>query len=300
VTEASPLPSTVIFISGYGRSGSTVLDMLLSSRLAGVFGAGEIGNLFDELELGSRCECGSRIADCAVWSPVVGFVEDEAALRRAREVTIRGDRIVGQAGPEYFNLWRAVLSRLKAATGCDVIVDSSKVTRTRFRHAARLRAMGVRLVVLHLVRDPEDVVAASREGSNKAIERGEKTGGSLHVLRSIVGWLVGNLGTEHLVRRTGAPRRLVRYELLVESEEYRQALLAWVAEQAGVKPNGSSGPLVGRGHGVSGNRLRRMGSEPIELRRVRAARPKHPLDRATAGLLRVIGRALGYYETARV
>lgn len=295
MTQAAPIPSTVIFISGYGRSGSTVLDMLLSSRLAGVFGAGEIGNLFDELAVGSRCECGARIGDCVVWREVLGSVDHG----RAQQVTAHGERLLGHAGPDYVDLWHGLLSRLKATTGCDVIVDSSKVTRTRFRHAERLRELGARLVVLHLVRDPDDVVAASRKGSNKAIERGQKTGGSLFVLRAIVGWLVGNLGTDHLVRRLGVPRRLVRYEQLVDSEDYRRDLLAWVAEQAGVKPNGSAGALVERGHGVSGNRLRRMGTEPIELRRVQAARPTHPLDRATAAVLRAIGRARGYYAAGR-
>lgn len=299
MTEAAPIPSTVIFISGYGRSGSTVLDMLLSSRLEGVFGAGEIGNLFDELAVGSRCECGAKIADCAVWRRVLGPVGDAAALTRARRLTADGERPMGHAGPDYFELWRGLFARLRAATGCDVIVDSSKVTRTRFRHAERLRALGVRLIVLHLVRDPDDVIAASRKGSNKAIERGQKTGGSLFVLRSIVGWLVGNVGTDHLVRRLGVPSRLVRYEQLVDSEDYRQALLAWVAEQAGVARNGSSGPLVQRGHGVSGNRLRRMGSEPIELRRAQTARPAGLFDRAVAAGLRAVGRRRGYYEASR-
>lgn len=298
MTEAAPIPSTVIFISGYGRSGSTVLDMLLSSRLEGVFGAGEIGNLFDELALGSRCECGEKIGECPVWSQVLGPLGGEARLRRASLVTARAERLWGRAGPEYVGLWREVLSRLRTATGCDVLVDSSKVTRTRFRHAERLRDLGARLIVLHLIRDPEDVVAASRKGSNKAIERGVRTGGSLFVLRSIVGWLVGNLGTDHLVRRLGAAHRLVRYEQLVDSEVYRQALIDWVAEQAGVRANGSSGPLVERGHGVSGNRLRRMGTEPIELRRVQAGRPTHPVDRLTAATLRAIGRARGYYAGA--
>jgi hypothetical protein len=293
----TPIPSTVVFIGGYGRSGSTLLDMFLASRLSGVFGAGELVNLFEELTDGGRCACGAPVAQCEVWGKVAAVAAEQGlSAARAQAITVEGYRPLGHAGSAYFGLWRGLLGRLRQVTGSEVLIDSSKVTRTRLRYGARLHEMGVRMVVLHLVRDPDDVVASARLGSNRAIERGLPTGGSLHVLRGIFGWLIGNLGTQAFARRIGAPRRLVRYELLVQSEDYRRELLEWVAAQAGVTANGTSGAVIARGHGLSGNRVRRAGSGPVELRWSPVRRSAHPVDRMAGTLLRRIGEALGYYE----
>lgn len=65
---------TYLYILGYGRSGSTLLDWLLDTH-SRVIGLGEIGRLpgcfFRPPPPPRFCACGQAIADCAFWGPVV-------------------------------------------------------------------------------------------------------------------------------------------------------------------------------------------------------------------------------------
>lgn len=49
--------SDIVYIAGTGRSGSTLLDMLLSSHPL-AFGAGELSAVFVEWAEGGLCTCG--------------------------------------------------------------------------------------------------------------------------------------------------------------------------------------------------------------------------------------------------
>ena len=58
----------ILFISGWGRSGSTLLDRLLG-QIEGFHSAGEIRYLWDRGLLDDRpCGCGQPVRRCEVWS----------------------------------------------------------------------------------------------------------------------------------------------------------------------------------------------------------------------------------------
>jgi hypothetical protein len=126
----------IIYIAGCGHSGSTVLQMLLTTTGKAV-GLGEIWNIVDENADRSRrrlCSCGARAPDCVFWAPVI---ERMASLGSAAS---RAER------------YRCVLDQVEALFGPDVaVVDSSK----KARHLTALVAEvpGVDLAVLHNIRD---------------------------------------------------------------------------------------------------------------------------------------------------
>jgi hypothetical protein len=52
-----PVKKKILYIAGYSRSGSTILDIILSSHPQ-IFGTGELGYLFDDWIAGTRlCTC---------------------------------------------------------------------------------------------------------------------------------------------------------------------------------------------------------------------------------------------------
>ena len=66
------LPS-VVYIVGYGRSGSTILDIILGQH-ADIFSAGELRNLTTRAWQGNEyCSCQSSLQSCPFWSEVMAL-----------------------------------------------------------------------------------------------------------------------------------------------------------------------------------------------------------------------------------
>ena len=63
-------PVRVVYIMGYGRSGSTVLDTVLGN-VDGVESVGELANVARSGWRGEEpCACGRLARDCSFWSSV--------------------------------------------------------------------------------------------------------------------------------------------------------------------------------------------------------------------------------------
>ena len=61
----------VIYISGIGRSGSTLLDIILSTSEK-VFSVGEIFKYNQMLRENIKCSCGKKVKDCSFWKDFDG------------------------------------------------------------------------------------------------------------------------------------------------------------------------------------------------------------------------------------
>ena len=89
-----PTDPRVLYVAGWGRSGTTVINRLLSS--ADVVGVGELRWLWRRGVLERQtCSCGEPWDRCALWQPVVGQLAKEAGvdvLTLARQMDILGQR----------------------------------------------------------------------------------------------------------------------------------------------------------------------------------------------------------------
>ena len=89
----------VLYIMGWGRSGSTIMDNLLGG-IDGFFSVGELGYLWERgLVEGRRCGCGRLLRDCEVWSEVLreGF----------------GAALGGEVDPEEIVAWQRDVVRVR-------------------------------------------------------------------------------------------------------------------------------------------------------------------------------------------
>jgi hypothetical protein len=131
----------MIYLVGYGRSGSTAVSDLVGSH-RDVFVAGEINYLAESSALGWKCTCGKAIDDCAIWHGSIppstrrfespwGFV---SMLSRRNRVAYRA-------------AWSGSLDSLRERTRRQIILDCSK---TSLRVA--LRPLALRLVVRQHIR----------------------------------------------------------------------------------------------------------------------------------------------------
>ena len=272
----------ILYIMGWGRSGSTVLDNLLGA-MDGFFSAGELRYLWERgLIEGRRCGCGRAIAGCDVWTAVLQrtwggskSVDARTVVSwQARWARVRDTRRLLRlrpGGPLDPTLARLVetLGRLYRGvadvTGERVIVDSSK----RPSDAALLRLVpGVSARFVQLVRDPR-AVAYSWQRHKAQPDRNRPAELVRHgPVDSTLSWIRWNSLAES-VRAKSPPSSslLLRYEDLVARP--RPSLLdvaALVGEAPPALPlEGERTALLEPNHTVSGNPSRfRTGR--VELR----------------------------------
>ena len=150
----------VVYIAGLPHSGSTLLARILGG-VEGFFAAGEVCGLSHWTTNGGLCGCGVALADCPFWQEVLrrSFPDGDGLRRLLPERRwIRGRTLASLVlGRDRARLrvYRADLAKLyraiAAASGCRVIVDSSKSPTFAYILGG---TPGVELFGIHLVRDP--------------------------------------------------------------------------------------------------------------------------------------------------
>jgi Sulfotransferase family len=219
----------ILYIGGWGRSGSTLLARMLA-QVRGMVAVGEVRDIWLRGCLEDRlCGCGVRFYDCDFWSAVGdeafgGWSEvDPSEMLRVRSVVDRPWTMPALLRPglssrldrgaaRYVDVLRRMYEAMSDVSGNGVIVDSSKIPShglllTRIPHA------DVRVV--HLVRDSRGVVFSWQ----KHVRKPDRPADADEMLRygavSASGrYVLYNLLTESL-RRAGAPYLRLRYEDLV-------------------------------------------------------------------------------------
>ena len=219
----------VVYIGGCQRSGSTLLDRMLS-QVPDHLSAGEVVHLWVRgLDGNELCGCGAAFLDCPFWHEVgqVGFGGwDQVRIEEVLSLQRRVDRnryIFFMLLPR---LWRryerdlhayaAFLERLYRSIhqvgGGATIVDSSKHASTAF---LLRRVGGLRLRVVHLVRDSRGVAfSLLREVRRPEVVDHAEYMHRASVWRSSFEWLAFN-GAFHLLRMVGTPTIRERYEDVV-------------------------------------------------------------------------------------
>ncbi len=224
-----PSPAVrVLFIAGWGRSGSTLLDRMLG-QVPGVFSAGELRDIWERGVLEDRsCGCGEPFGSCPVWRKVgeIAFggwnqvdLDEVRSLRQRLDrpwsvPQLLGSRLTPGLDADVAR-YVSILSRLYAgiaeATDARVIVDSSKIAT--FAMLVR-QVPDLDLRTVHLVRDPRGVVTSWR----KQVVRPDGVGDEMvryGVASASARYLAYN-GLAHGLRLLG-PYRFVRYEDLLAS-----------------------------------------------------------------------------------
>lgn len=224
--------TTVLFIGGMPRSGSTLLDLLLG-QLPGYCDVGELYYLWTSgVVRNELCSCAVPFRDCEFWQRVAkqafgGW--DQVDVFRVLELQRRVDTTAGllrasvtrsrryeRDVAEYLSYLEPLYRAVADADGADVVVDSTKRPSTAYL-LARSQRLDLRLV--HLLRDPRGVVNAWR----REVPIPEGTGPRPHLkqrsMRQILRrWITVDLMIDRLGARAVRSER-IRYEDLVADPE---------------------------------------------------------------------------------
>jgi hypothetical protein len=265
-----PAP-VVVYIAGYGRSGSTLLDVLLGahSDLAGLGEAGLLGTQFaDET---AECGGGESLRRCPQWGPVLeNLIADfdlevvERESRRHERWLYGGPRATAVGQDDYGRAMARFFELHARQKGARMVVDSSKTSyRFFWRPLALQRLAGLDVRVLHLVRDPQAVLASCLKGQNSRLAVGDSRVRPFATPIAIVGWIVANLGARLNAQRLGPGKYLlVEYEHLAA---HPQDALARIGAFLGVDMSDlgrrvQAGEAFATGHLMAGNRMARSGT----------------------------------------
>jgi hypothetical protein len=206
----------VLYIAGWGRSGTTIVDNVLNSYDS-VFSTGELFYLWQRgIVHGRKCGCGKLFRVCSVWRDILGTAFGDNPPDPARVITLQQRAIRVRHTPslvnnpltedaeEYLKIYTRLYHAIAEVTGARMIVDSSKVPSGA---ALLTRMAGVEPYLLHMVRDPR-AVTHSWMGAAPAPE----TRRTNQPITSTVHWLVRNAMTERLARAFPRHYLRLRYE----------------------------------------------------------------------------------------
>lgn len=284
----------VLYIAGYGRSGSTLLDIVLAGH-ENIFGLGEVACLPEEIALQERtCACGSRYRSCSFWGDWTERIGDPRGLRevllaieqRRQLPALLLDRQAQDLRNRYTRYHNELLRYIVERSGAEILVDSSKNGRwTAGRFLSLERLADVEVHVLHLIRRGAATVKSYAEhGSNWALE-GKRKPPAIPGIRASVGWTLAN-GVAALLRRFLPSERYCRiwYRDLVESP--RRVLTdigVWLdVDMEEVITKIEQDQAFSVGHQVGGNRLRKQGRVRVRTSELSAVPARH---RITFGLI---------------
>jgi hypothetical protein len=299
----SDLP-TILYVAGYSRSGSTILDIVLGGHPQ-IASTGELLYLLDDARRSDRvCTCGEGFTSCEVYGEWLQGVEDpenvNATLReiesRAGVKRLLAGEVPADKARIYRDYARSLFAHVAEKSGARVIVDSSKSAKDAAgRPLALARLAGLDVRVLHLSRSPQATIGSYVErGSNWVLE-GYRKPKPLETWRPILGWTYANRIAGSLSREFGEGYHHLRFEdFLADPSGALQRVGALIGEDLdGIAKDVVAGRRFSAGHNVGGNR-HRMTPQAIQLKPARPA----SLPAAHALAMRLVGsgtaRQLGY------
>lgn len=257
--------TNVIYIAGAGRSGSTLLELLLAQTVAGAVTVGEIRQIWGAgFRRNHLCGCGSSFADCAFWAAVidsgVNEVDDDqrAELEATSSAHLRNRKILSNLiwprstveVARLTSITEQLYLSVQSVTGAAWIVDSSKLPA----YAMMLcRCPRLRVHVVHIVRDSRAV--AFSWARRKTWARGKLNNRPPGQAARI--WFTHNLFAL-LLRGSAHAYHRVRYEdLCGDPMAHLAAIADKFSVQAGEEEPGDLDPAsVDLMHGLMGNPMR--------------------------------------------
>jgi hypothetical protein len=213
---------TVLYLAGSGRSGTTMLARLLG-EMDGFVNVGEAARYLFDANMQARqapCGCGRPVPECPFWKDKVDAIAPGLLQTGAHVVRMRKfpSLLMASGKSEVPQQYRSILAaisetyrKIAQETGCRVIVDSSKNPANALLVSL---APGIDLHVLHVVRNPHNVVASWTKKKGYL---------ATHPARKVIAWWWSyNLLAEALKLRSRS-YRLLRYEdFVVEPGKHLQ------------------------------------------------------------------------------
>jgi len=253
----------IYFIAGAGRSGSTLLDIILGSSEKH-FSLGELINFVKNGLIDNEyCSCGKKVTECEFWSKVAKdwarirelSVEDYKELQwkyLRNKATLRSIWNYWFPSDDYKMLVKdtnSLLDIVSKMVNGKVLVDSSKIPQ----YLLLLKKTGRQIKIIHLTRSVKNVLRSTKKTLKKDPEKGiEKTIKTQSTTYAFFNWLIDNLLVVLFTLST--ERIYIKYEKLI-SDPVRTIDKIYHLSQEDINRLKNKGPFIPQ-HVVAGGRIR--------------------------------------------
>ena len=277
-------PTKVLYIGGSGRSGSTLLERLLG-QLDDFTTVGELKQVWERgFSQNQLCGCQQPFRQCPFWTEVISEALGDPAtfdVDKTKTLSLSVDRIRfipnmllasrQSAYTDRMNEYAGQLARLyhsiAGEAGASVVVDASKDPSTAYLLG---RTPGIRLYVVHLVRDSRAVAHSwLRKKLRPEIIDGKTYMHRHRPVRSAGEWLYRSVLFDMAPTLGGFKRQIrLRYEdLIANPAQNLDQIVQFVEEPPRAYPflQGDSANFTVTNHTVSGNPMR-FQHGPVRLR----------------------------------
>ncbi len=269
----------IIYIAGYGRSGSTVLDILLGNH-QGIVSLGEVTNLFQSEIDRKRCSCGSFYNECPMWSRIINVArksnpsiwdttsEIVLSVESARSVIAslldhpfqsQSSRTIREI---YCEGMRRLFATIRNMTQVSTVVDSSKTAwRAIGRPYALFALCGFDVRVIHLIRDGRAVMWSTMKGSDPDIEHDQAKKSTLRGYQKVLSWAAINILTALILKKLPKDKvfRLHYEDLVDRPEEILDKIGEFInADMRELQERVTQKNVFKVGHLLRGNRIARQ------------------------------------------
>jgi len=259
----------IIYIAGYSRSGSTILDIMLSSH-PDIFGTGELGYLFNDWSEGIRtCTCEQTYDACPFWKDLtmpigIDFKEAQQIIRQVESrknfKLLINDKIPSGRIEKYKTIQTTLYNYIFETSAKKIIIDSSKSARyVAGRFYALHKHTDFDMYVIHIVKNGLSIVESYvSKGRNWALE-GYVKNDRFPAARSALGWLLANKIACRLGKKLPETKYLqIRYEDLADNpRKIFNQIGEFINEDLSEVINSiHAGHSFKAKHNVGGNRLR--------------------------------------------
>jgi hypothetical protein len=223
------------YIGGYGHSGSTLLEYLMTG-CPSIVAFGEVVNSLN-LPGDRQCTCGRSAKDCWFWGY---FLRVRSSNSTAFSHAALIDVLLGKIADHY-----------------GAAIDSSKTAWGRgFMPFKLRRRLGEDFLLIHLVRDPRGVCWSNIQRAGRKIKYGPQLNKTLECCSTVLGWWVANLSCEAFNLIYPAQYIRIRYE---DFSNFPQEVLDVLFDK--LLPIGYFAKVKGGAshnrHQLYGNRIRR-------------------------------------------
>jgi hypothetical protein len=238
--------NNIIYIGGYGRSGSTILEKVLTAHPE-ITGGGEIfrmAEIFSDHK--AMCTCGKKLIDCPVWGPVrIVAVKEAKQFGGLTGLHAALMRVEGRfdkrrlSDPKDVRAWvrlnRIAFKALRASSPSAIwVVDSSKTARGAARRPILLLEGGADIRFVRLIRPAKSVMRSVSKGTNRALEDNKVVKNSLGTTlqqqtHAYLGWIAANTVAEGISQKLGIRAVDLQFEDLTANPDCQiKRLTAWL------------------------------------------------------------------------
>lgn len=261
----------IIYIVGNGRSGSTLLDIILGNCRE-VESVGELCNVVRSGWINNEyCACGKLTNTCEYWTKVQKRWLELSDITDIKEYLLLQNKFERLRGllkfklglcdhkdfQRYLLLTKTLFQAISSTTGNSAIVDSSKGA-PRAYYLTLISDFDLRLI--HLIRDGRGVSYSLAKSWKKNAAQGiQHDLPSRPVFRTALAWTLSNTLSEWVMSHLKRENKIrVRYEDLINNPVM---ILTDICTMANINATDilqavRSGEAMGVGHNIAGNRLR--------------------------------------------